>query len=327
MAAVSGRRALLVHGRRWADHYVERILRSAVDQVTIQQGLSTVPAQDAVDIVVVDYDGLSLSERTLFIETYADYKQETRIVLLSAGAVRDDFPMLFGAHVLTNLVARNDGTGAQELFITLTKLLHGEVFGIEKYFPWGISPLVRSVASSDDREAVLDETSAFAEARGVQPRFVELLLSVVDEMVTNALYNAPVDADGRFRYAATDRRVNIELEPHEAAELKLTCDGIRIGVSITDPFGSLSEPLLLEYLAKCFRRDADQVDRKEGGAGLGFYYLLQSMSQLVVNISPARRTEVIGMLDIRHGMREFAAGGKSFNVFTEGERRTLRSAL
>ena len=321
------RRLLFIHGRRWADHYVERILRAAVQNVEIQEGLRMLPVVDDVDILVIDYDGLSNSERALFIETFADYKHETRIIILSAGAVRDDLPMLFGAHVLTNLIARNDGVGAQELFVTLQKLLRGDVFGIEKYFPWGTESLVCEIRGSVDREGVLDLTTGFAEARSVPPRFTELLLSVVDEMVTNAIYNAPVDAAGRFRYASTDRRVPVQLEPHESAVLKLACDGLRLGVSIADPFGSLSEPILLEYLAKCFRRDEDQVDQKEGGAGLGFYYILQSMSQLVVNINAKACTEVIGILDIRHGMRELAAAGKSFNVFTAGKRRALRAAV
>jgi hypothetical protein len=320
-------RVLFVHGRRFTDHYVERILRASLENVEVQQGLASVPMEDQIDMLVVDYDGLSMSERTLLVETYADYKYETRLILLSAGSVREDLPMLFGAHVLTNLIARNDSGGAQELFVTLQKLIRNDVFGIEKYFPWGTASMTRRVQSSDDRDAILDETTAFAEARGIQPRFSELLLTVVDEMLTNALYNAPVDEYGRFRYASTDRNVPIYLAPHEAAQFKIACDGVRLGVSIADPFGSLSEPLLLEYLAKCFRRDTDQVDQKQGGAGLGLYYMLQSMSQLVVNISPRQCTEVIGVLDIRHGMREFAAGGKSFNVFTHGQRRHLRAAV
>ena len=298
-----------------------------MDEVVTQQGLATVPTGSSADVLVVDYDGLSLSERTLLVETYADYKQESKLIILSAGAIREDLPMLFGAHVLTNLVARNDSHGAQELFVTLQKVIRGDVFGIEKYFPWGTNPLERTITCSDDREPIMDETTAFAEARGLHPRFTELLLTVVDEMVTNALYNAPVDARGRFRYASTDRSIPVFLEEHEGVTFKLVCDGLRLGVSISDPFGSLSEPILLEYLAKCFRRDTDQVDQKDGGAGLGIYYMLQSVTQLVVNINPKVCTEVIGVLDIRHGMREFAAGGKSFNVFTASQRNALRQTL
>jgi len=47
----------------------------------------------------------------------------------------------------------------------------------------------------------------------------------------------------------------------------------------------------------------------------------------VVNINAKACTEVIGILDIRHGMRELAAAGKSFNVFTAGKRRALRAAV
>ena len=326
-AFVSPYRILLVHGRRWVDHYVERILRATAGEVEVQQGVGQMPPDGYYDILVADYDGLSTGERTLLVESFADYKRDTRLILLSAGAVREDLPTLFGAHMLTNLVARTDATGAQELFVTIQKLLRGEIFGVEKYYAWGAEPIVRRIASSLERDAVMAEALAYARTRGIQPRFIDLFSTTVEELVMNALYNAPTDAGGQYRFAATDRRIPVALQPHEAIVLKFVSDGLRLGVSVADPFGSLSEPLLLEYLAKCFRRDDDQVDQKMGGAGLGLYYVFDCVSNMVVNISPGSRTEVIGLIDVRHGHREFAARGKSFNVFTAGKRRVYRAAI
>lgn len=107
----------------------------------------------------------------------------------------------------------------------------------------------------------------------------------------------------------------VNLEPHERIEVRFCCDGRRFGLSTTDPFGSLVPDMLQEYLARAMRKGEDQVSESPGGAGLGFYQILGSLSHFVVNIDRGRRTEAIGLIDVSGSYRTFATGGKSFNIF------------
>jgi hypothetical protein len=107
----------------------------------------------------------------------------------------------------------------------------------------------------------------------------------------------------------------VVLPPEEAATVKFTYDGRRLGVSVEDPFGSLEPARVLHYLAKCFRAGEDQIDTKEGGAGLGIYSVFDALSRFVINVEPERRTEMIGFIDITDTYREYAERGKSFNLF------------
>jgi hypothetical protein len=141
--------------------------------------------------------------------------------------------------------------------------------------------------------------------------------SDLDEFLTNALYNAPVDATGHPRFARRPRTERVELQPEEEITLRVCCDGRRFGISTSDPFGSLAPERLQEYLARAFRRGEDQVNEADGGAGLGFYQILDSLSHFVVNIDPGRRTEMIGLIDVSGGYRTFASNGKSFNIFVK----------
>jgi hypothetical protein len=95
------------------------------------------------------------------------------------------------------------------------------------------------------------------------------------------------------------------------------CDGQRLGVSVSDPFGSLRTEDVQGYLAKCFRRGDDQVDQKEGGAGLGIYYVFESLSHFVANIAPRRRTEIIGLIDLSSNFKDFSERSKSLNMFVQ----------
>src|SRR5439155_4525361 len=101
----------------------------------------------------------------------------------------------------------------------------------------------------------------------------------------------------------------------EKIEVTYCCDSKTLAVATSDPFGSLTRTQGLEYLARCFKKQEEQVVISSGGSGLGFYLMFDAVSKLVVNISPGRRTEVIGLIDIRGSFKEFTSRSKSFNLF------------
>ena len=102
--------------------------------------------------------------------------------------------------------------------------------------------------------------------------------------------------------------------------LRFGADGKRLGISVSDPFGSLDPQRVLDYLSKCLRRGEDQIDRKEGGAGLGLYMMFDFVTHLVVNIQRGSRTEFVGLADITSSFRDLVGRAKSFNLFVEGRR-------
>ena len=199
--------------------------------------------------------------------------------------------------------------------VTVRKLIGHDIFGIEKYFPARMESKVITVSRSSQKRQLVEVAHRFAAELGVSARFVDLFCTATEEMVTNAIYNAPVDAQGANRYLHYSRQDEVVLAEEEQVEVKLACDGAGLGISVADPFGSLTKERLLGYLAKCLRRGPDQVDTKKGGAGVGLYFLFQSLSQFIVNISPGKRTEMIGILDISGSYKNFATQGRSFNLF------------
>ena len=141
---------------------------------------------------------------------------------------------------------------------------------------------------------------------------------MVDEFTSNALYNAPLDASGCRRFAHLPRTQEVVLDEDEAVEVSFVSDGSRIGISVADPFGSLQVETVQAYLSRCLRRGDDQINNKDGGAGLGLYCSLESLSHLIINIKKNYRTELIGLLDVSGTHRDFASRGKSFSIFMDG---------
>ena len=57
------------------------------------------------------------------------------------------------------------------------------------------------------------------------------------------------------------------------------------------------------------------MEDKDGGAGLGLFMVLNSITQLTFNIEQGKRTEAIASFYIRSGARAFKSSGRSLNLF------------
>lgn len=205
----------------------------------------------------------------------------------------------------------------EELRTTVAKLLRQDVFGLDCHVPWGVHQRSIQVEDSRDKGAYVREVAALAERFGVAPRFVELVETVTDELCTNAIFNAPRDLDGEPRYAHLNRREAVALEPQEVAELHFACDGSTFAVAVRDPFGSLTRETVVKYLARCLRQGPAELITETGGAGLGLYRVYRAISQLHIHIRAGVRTEMTGLLDLRHSIKEFKAHPKSLHFFVE----------
>ncbi|MGQ0505103.1 MAG: hypothetical protein ACT4TC_07250 [Myxococcaceae bacterium] len=292
-----------------------QVLRSVAGHVEGREGLGDLESSSQYDLLLVDYDRLNAEDRARLVKAYLRPDRPTRLLVLSGGECRRDFVHLFGSRTLTNLLGKEDILSPEDIIVTVQKLLRGDIFGIEKYFTWGVEPVRMVLRRATEKERVISVMQDYANSLGVHPRLVNLYCVVADELLTNAVYNAPVDANGVPRYAELSRDVEVVLKPEEYVEVVLCSDGHRLGIATIDPFGSLRRERLLTYLSKCFQKGPDQVDQKKGGAGLGFYSVFESLSHFVVNIQPGTRTEMIGLIDVRGTYRDFANRNKSFNVF------------
>jgi hypothetical protein len=267
------------------------------------------------DLIIASYE--TLASRNADLAWKALRSIGRKLLICASSGIRNELPKLFDGEKLTHLLAKNPGLDGDELLITLEKILGDDIFGIDKYFPRATTTTQVHLRETSERQALLDTVLEFVVGIGAPSRMHQQFVMVTDELITNALFNAPVDANGHRRYAHLSRAENVVLEPHEAITVTLSTDRSRLGISVSDPFGSLDASEVLSYLAKCFRRNTEQVDRKAGGAGLGIYYTFEALSHFIVNIEPRRCTEMIGIIDVRGTYKDFAGRAKSFNIFVK----------
>lgn len=308
-----------VRGKARLHTELPRVLRRSVGHVAQLDSPRAIDGCSSFALVAVHYDALTPEEQVDLLDGLARCSPRPTLLLLSEGCSQQDLAKLFGSHTLTNsLVIHETGVDISDLLVTVQKIRRRDIFGLEKYFMWGVEPRCLRVRSSVEKNDTLGTITEYAESIGIPPRLRMAIRTVADELLTNAVYNAPVAADGAPRFASLPRTTSVTLDPGEEIEVRYCCDGRRFGLSITDPFGSLHPSQVQDYLAKGFRGGDGQVSEGSGGAGLGFFQVLDSLSHFVVDLDQGKRTEMIGLLDVSGGYRTLAGCGKSFNIFVQG---------
>ena len=210
-------------------------------------------------------------------------------------------------HVIADAEEPDDG----ELVVTSVKLLHGDIFGLEKYLSWGVRVGDRVVTGYEEKREAMALVTAYAKDVGARRPVIAKIESVVDELLMNALYDAPaVAAD-----AQPGGRAGTP-PPDSRALFRWACDGRYFAVSVEDEFGALKKESILDHLTRArAERGRPRAGDEGTGAGLGLYFILSSVTRFIANIAPGRRTEVVCLFDLKQSGREAENCARSLHVF------------
>jgi hypothetical protein len=171
------------------------------------------------------------------------------------------------------------------------RAISGDIFGLDKLV--GPDTTVKSVLCEYEQRTLCRATIvAHAAQNGVPRRLFTAIEQCVDEMLMNALYDAPVDSTGKHVFAGVPVRQRVALGLATNVVVQYACDGNQFFVSVRDNFGSIERDIVLRVLHKCLHA-AQKIDRKAGGAGVGLYLMLNAASAVYFNVVPGVATEAV----------------------------------
>ncbi len=217
-----------------------------------------------------------------------------------------------------NLLCRDAPLEEDELVVTSLKLATGDIFGLEKYLVWGTPIHEIRVETYDEKRQAIEELARFARFIGCRRHVVSRIEVVADELLMNALYDAPAAGYGVDRSELLRRAVpGGGPVSDKAVAVRFGADGRFLALSVTDEFGCLTKEAVLKNLTRASRQRGTPLRDPSSGAGLGLYFVAQSVSRLVVNVRPGQATEVVCLFDIRRSRREQVGSAHSLSFFVE----------
>ena len=239
----------------------------------------------AVDLVLSDINMPNMKGFELLNAVRWRYPG-TRRMLITAYNV-EDYLELAMKHDVGNIFVKSSPFAFDELRATIRNLLTGDIFGMARYFAAGTP--ARSIVLRNGADLASGALSVMAMLPAeAQNRKLEV---AVAEILTNAVYY------GARRDSADDRAswpADFELAESAAVTVTVMADREKHGVAITDKGGRLSKQDVLFWLNR-------QASRDERGLplgafdthGRGLFITRRFIDRLIINIDPAKKTEVI----------------------------------
>ena len=239
--------------------------------------------ETAIDLIISDINMPGMKGFELVKQVKEKYTG-TRTALITAYNV-NDYIRMAKENDISNIISKSTPFNFDEFNSIVKNLVTEQIFGLENYMLPDFSVLgeytiVNSEQISDVEDNVIELISRFHKA---EP-FVNILL---EELITNAVYHAPVDENGKEKYI---KHSDVKLDETEAVKIYVGRDSEKYGVSVLDTSGKLTKE---QALFKIDRHIHGEGLLDEDGRGLHMSRIYSD--RFIINIKKDVATEAIFM--------------------------------
>lgn len=194
----------------------------------------------------------------------------------------------------THAIRRRLGSKALQVLRPVLEAAGEEYpLGLERYFPEGAFSQSIKLKKSDHRGPATEAMQSFLQKRRVKPRVAAAAAQAVDELLMNAIFNAPHDARGNPTRRSLARGTAFDLHRTEYVELEVMACDSHFGIRVTDPFGRLERDTVMRVLSQDYRSEAYVPKLGQRGAGLGLRGILGFGLSLLFVCKPGARTDAM----------------------------------
>lgn len=266
-------------------------------------------------IVLIDRASRELAQDRVLLEAL---RNDGKVIFLGESLADDDVLDLLRGANLDHIIGDTSVQGS-ELLVTSVKLLSGDLFGLEKYLSWGVRVSERQVSTYAEKRDALTAVGDHAREIGARRSIVTRIESVADELLMNALYDAPAARDGVRPVTRIQSAGGLgSMVADRAALIRFAADGNTFALSVQDEYGELKKDMILDHLARARAEGGRPQPDPRGGAGLGLYFILSTVTRFIANIDTGSRTEIVCLFDLDR-LGQDTRGARSLHIFTQGE--------
>lgn len=244
------------------------------------------------------------------------YSSQSRIFAITDAPINQvpgiQLPVPFGHHIFRRY--EPPAPALYERFLSAS--LSGDPSNIGQYFSGEFTEKEYVLTHSSQRQEALSWIGDFLAEYGVIPRIASLAVDASDELIMNAIFDAPFDPDrGPFR-RQIPRTASFPLDPGEDVKIRILASPEYIGIGVKDRFGSLKRAKVLKHLFQNYRDHEYVASGEEIGAGLGLHRINESAMALLFVSKPQTSTDSMVFFSNKKSFREFRLGFCFFSIFS-----------
>ncbi len=210
---------------------------------------------------------------------------------------------LFGSFVSTNY--GDPVISGKRYSYILRGSLDERIFGPKKLFSSAAKTQQVAFASTSQKQSGVEGVRNFLLHAKFKSRMATIISNAVDELVMNAMFDAPVDPLGKQIYLTTSRNTVLTLKDRSVVEMSVAYDGDYVGISAVDQWGSLDKQKLFEHLSRRYAKEEYRVKSTSAGAGIGLATVFRTGGSFLFACEKGVRTEVTTFFRKTDNFREF----------------------
>ena len=209
----------------------------------------------------------------------------------------------FHRHVFNHHICRRDDEDSLGIYGRLMKAAQsGKPFGLETFIEKGTGRQVIQLKNSSQRRLAVEALQKYLVKRHLAPRLAVKVAQAADELLLNAIFDAPLDAAGKNYRSDNDRSSEFEFTEKEQVTLELLSNSECVGICIHDKFGSAQVDALLSVFQYPDATDSWDLRKVlETGVSL-IYSICPGVSSEAILLFPKSRNYI----DLKRKFRFFS---------------------
>ncbi|MEM7645743.1 MAG: hypothetical protein AAF203_02435 [Pseudomonadota bacterium] len=166
--------------------------------------------------------------------------------------------------------------------------------------------------STEHKERVLDSIHKFIGKNKAMNRLADNILIVIDELFSNALFNAPVDDDGYRIFKNMQRNEKVRYPGNKNAKIFAVHTANDLFIGAVDPWGSIDRQGICESLFHAYKDRTVAEDSK--GAGFGMRMMLDRSRSLYLLSEAGKRSLVCCHMRLNISLKKVENVPKQFHI-------------
>ncbi|MDG0815435.1 ATP-binding protein [Bdellovibrio svalbardensis] len=171
-----------------------------------------------------------------------------------------------------------------------------------------------TLTETTEKWAVLEALKGLLPSTTSESQVTEIR-SVIDELVTNAFFNAPVDRNKKPLFKVRNRSDDFTLPEGQKIKIKIGVAKSHMLVLVQDPYGSVVVRDILKRLHDIYSHDEPPTPRiGTGGAGLGLKMVLDRIESFYMVVKPDAYSLFGTLIPTDKGMKKMFSTSKNIHL-------------